>query len=273
MKYKKHNPSKINSSNDERSHRLVFFRIGPLRFGVHGVAGIFGTAFVSYGLYLSHFEHPLPFSVSAGIVISTLTNAIGSYGILSQVPVTSCITSWIFPPHKEAFKRTISIVGYLNLRLIHHWKWIWKTESLFFPVLLFIYTNYNFFPTQFYTDYSNGNTWVFVIPMFVGFNIDSTRQFPILEIKDTVESSSITSFSSVLENLNWDNVHQWNLYTINETYLLLTLFSALQVAFMFTLAFRGRMSIKSCYWIAALVVGLLCIRLFHHPWNLELFLI
>jgi|AntRauTorckE5430_2_1112549.scaffolds.fasta_scaffold05050_2 hypothetical protein len=265
-----------------RSPKLIFFRIGPLRFGIHGVAGILGTVFVSYALFLSHFGHQISFWLSGAVVISTLTSAIGSYNLLYQVPTTSHISSWIFPPHREAFKRTISIIGYLNLRLIHHWQW-WDVsllgggrESIIFPLLLFIYTNHHFFPTH--ADYSNGNTWVFVLPMFLGFNADAIRQFPTLNLNNitggrngylpllngsskTCEGQSL--ISEFVNNLNWDAVHNWNQYRVNETYLLLTLLCALQIAFMFTVAFRGRMSIKSCYWIAAIEVGLLCIRLFY----------
>jgi len=282
-----HSPAPSTKKQDQhhgghRSPKLIFFRIGPLRFGIHGVAGILGTVFVSYALFLSHFGQQISFWLSGAVVISTLTSAIGSYNLLYQVPTTSHISSWIFPPHREAFKRTISIIGYLNLRLIHHWQW-WDVslfgggrESIIFPLLLFIYTNHHFFPTH--ADYSNGNTWVFVLPMFLGFNADAIRQFPTLNLNNItggrngylplLNGSSTTRdgqplISEFVNNLNWDAVHNWNQYRVNETYLLLTLLCALQIAFMFTVAFRGRMSIKSCYWIAAIEVGLLCVRLFY----------
>jgi len=119
---------------------------------------------------------------------------------------------------------------------------------MIFPFLLFLYTNYHFLPRH--ADYFNGNTWVFVIPMFLGFNIDTFMQFPEFDMK------------TITTNPNWDGAHNWNQNRVNETYLLLTLLCALQIAFMFTVAFRGRMSIKYCYWIAAIEVGLLCMRLF-----------
>ncbi len=238
------------SSKSNSTTRYILFRVGPLRFGVHGISGILGTIFVSHALWRSFHSQEITFLQSLAVVSTSLTSSVGSYGLLSQVPTTSQISSWIFPPHKEAFKRTIAIVGYLNLRLVHEWGWLslFGNESMLFPVVLFLYTNYHFFPRT--LDYANGNTWVFVIPMFVGFNIDTWKQFPSFKNGD----------HDII--FNWGDVHHWNHHRVDETYLLLTLLCALQIAFMFTVAFRGRMSIKTCYWIAAAEVGLLCIRLF-----------
>lgn len=276
----------------KNSSPLVFFRVGPFRFGIHGVAGLLSFIFVTYGLILSKQKQQLN-GISIVIVISTLISSIGSYSLLSQVPNTSHISSWIIPPHREAFKRTIAIIVYLNLRLVHLWQWnfqgmsingndaniILHDRSLIFPVLLLVYTNYNFFPLH--LDYTNGNTWVFVVPMFLAINIDAIYQFPsIVSSKDEVltlwrqcnndeMNNSIVNKMYVLhefiaQHSDWNHVHDWNQNKVNETYLLLTLFCALQIAFMFTIAFRGKMSIKSCYWIAAIEVALLCIRLIHN---------
>jgi hypothetical protein len=234
--------------------RVVFFRIGALRFGVHGVFGIIGTCVVSYALFKSYMRESIPLWLALSTVITSTTSSVGSYGLLPQVPTTSQIASWIFPPHKEAFKRTVAIVGYLNIRLVHEWQWVLGRESVIFPFLLFLYTNYHFFPRN--SDFFNGNTWVFVIPMFLGFNIDTFMQFPSIGLKNVVNAP--TTFMS---DPNWDDVHRWNQNRVDETYLLLTLLCALKIAFMFTVAFRGRMSIRTCYWIAAVEVGLLCVRL------------
>ena len=245
------NHTSIATANNKR---VIFFRIGPLRFGFHGIFGIISTFVVSYSLFKSYTGASIPFWLGLGAVVTSTINAVGSYGLLPQVPNTSHITSWIFPPHKEAFKRTIAIVGYLNIRLVHEWQWILGNESIVFPLLLFSYTTYHFFPRQ--RDYFNGNTWVFVFPMFIGFNIDTFMQFPSMEWRRIISSPA-----TFLTDAKWHDVHSWNQNRIDETYLLLTLLCALQIAFMFTIAFRGRMSIQVCYWIAAAEVGLLCVRL------------
>mmetsp|Transcript_7061 Transcript_7061/g.10122 ORF Transcript_7061/g.10122 Transcript_7061/m.10122 type:complete len:269 (-) Transcript_7061:486-1292(-) len=244
------NTSKLNNKNEQHNitssaqkHR-VFFRVGPLRFGSHGLFGISSTIIVAYALFKSSMRQPIPFWLAFCSVFTSTACSIGSYDLLYQVPKTSHIASWIFPPHREAFKRTIAIIGYLNIRLIHEWNWILAKKSIHFSIILFLYTNYHFFPKK--ASLSNGNTWVFVIPMFVGFNFDTLMQFP----------------SNILTDPNWISVLEWNQNRVNDTFLLLTLFCALQIAFMFTLAFRGIMSIKKCYWIAAVIVGLLCVHLF-----------
>lgn len=232
-----------------KRERAIFFRLGPLRFGFHGIFGMLGIIAVSYAFFKSFMGESIPLWLAFSILVTTLSSSFGSYGLLSQVPKTSKIASWIFPPHKEAFKRTIAIVGYLNIRLVHEWQWILGNESLVFPLLLSFYTSYHFFPRQ--TDYFNGNTWVFVIPMFIGFSTDTFMQFPKLDK------------GMLISDRNWNDVNDWNKNRVNETYLLLTLLCALQIAFMFTLAFRGLISIRFCYWIAAVQVGLLCIRLYN----------
>ena len=256
-----HDNASLNHSHGRNNGktRIIFFRIGPLRFGVHGISGMASLILASISLYYSYYEIkaislPLGFAVS----FTSLLASVGSYGLLQQVPTSTKIASWIIPPHKEAFKRTIAIIGYLNIRLIHQWRWFdmifdIKTvkESILFPILLFVYTMYHFFPLG--ASLSNGNTWVFVLPMFLGFSFDCWQQFPFFSLDNLSDTNTY--------HMSWERVHAWNALQVNETYLLLTLWCALQIAFMFTVAFRGLMNIRYCYWIAAVQVGLLCVRL------------
>ena len=290
-------------SVSSHQHRWIIFRAGPLRFGFHGVMGIVSLLLTTIALYQSYIGKADPTSivydnssnvgtaVSIGVFISTSAVSIGSYGLLSQVPLTSHISSWIFPPHRNAFERTIAIVGYLNLRLSHRWSW-WTNifcfvrrhsfkwfewsesdcknnsfENLVFASILLLYTNYHFFP--FKADLKNGNTWVFVLPMWIGFSIDAIHQIPKLVVLKQTEArvSSIWNGGlygdgeDSLLSLDWNSVWEWRKSKVDETYLLMTLWCALQIAFMFTIAFRGKMNIRTCYWIAAAEVGLLCVGL------------
>jgi hypothetical protein len=304
-----------NYKKKSRGTPPFLFRIGALRFGLHGIAGLLSTIAVTMGLIWKischtsqdndhHFAtKPIPFSLAFTIASSSLiASLVGSRGLLSQVPTTSHISSWIFPPHREAFKRTISIIVYLNLRLAHEWKWRISfcgaaagggDDCILFPMLLSFYTIYSFSP--FKSSLSNGNTWVFVIPMFVGFCIDSWKQFPAIttmsdstcffDHQDSNESGresaggdvivtklrhcDIFDFFNKISNqsaghdfsFDWTEVHRWNTEKVNETFLLLTLLCALEIAFMFTLAFRGMLSIQTCYWSAAIQVALLFVSL------------
>jgi len=256
-----HGTQKPTSTTIRRSKKsVVFFRIGALRFGVHGVCGIISTIVVSYSLFKSYRGEAIPFWLAFSIVMTSAVNSVGSYNLLPQVPNSSRIASWIVPPHREAFKHAIAIVGYLNIRLVHEWDcWVLGKESLLFPILLLLYTNYHFFPRH--SDYFNGNTWVFVLPLFLGFNIDTIMQFPSIGLKN--QNSMYARTNTFMSDLHWDNVHEWNQYRVDETYLLLTLLCTLLCAFTFTVAFRGRISIRACYWISAVQVGLLCVRLVH----------
>lgn len=280
-------------SRANNHHRFIFFRIGPLRFGFHGLMGILSIILTLTALFLSKKnnsillanQHPL---LTLSIVLSTLSVAVGSYGMMNQVPISSHITSFkilnmsVVPPHRDAFQRTIAIVGYLNLRLCQTWNWwgffgqdhgpacsssVFKSTSdismgglllhivewgsccqpLLFAFVLAGYTNYHFFPLQ--ADYWNGNTFVFVLPMWIGFSVDAFHQFPTWSYDKFVV-------------LDWDRVRHWNESRVNETYLLWTLVNALQIAFMFTVAFRGKLSIQTCYWVAAVQVGCLFTGLF-----------
>lgn len=234
------------SSQDTPTKKVVFFRVGPLRFGSHGIFGSLSLFIVSLSLWRSFLGKVVPWWLACLCVVSSLLTSIGSLDLLTQVPSTSHITSWIIPPHRDAFRRTIAISGYINFRLVQIW--IQNNESISFPFLLFAYTIYFFFPLG--SNFNNGNTWVFVLPMFIGLMIDCWKQFPIFRMKN-----------GVLYKLDWSRVHEWNTNKVNESYLLFTLLCTLQIAFMFTIAFRGKMSIQNCYWIAALQVGLLLIRL------------
>lgn len=177
-------------------------------------------------------------------ILSTTALAVSAIPLLKQVPKCTIISKrWnVIPPHKEAFRRTIAIVSYLDLRLTNElikmtmsqsehqlslsredWQW-WFSKALSIYYLWF------FLPRG---SFGNGNTWVFVVPMFLGFGVDVYHQDP-------------------------DSGIPWNEKVVTVEYLLLTLLSAQIVAFMFTLGFRNIVPIRYGYWIAALVVFMLC---------------
>ena len=104
--------------------------------------------------------------------------------------------------------------------------WIWGISVLCYAIIKFV-------PSPHGMDLTNGNTWVFVIPMAAGLIVDALFQLPMLQCKDSL---------------------CWNEDVITQLDLLWVLLSGLIVAFVFTLAFRGVLGIRNCYWGAALVV-------------------
>merc|ERR1740136_232274 len=72
---------------------------------------------------------------------------------------------------------------------------------------------------------------------------------------DSTEIS--TSFPN---NVSWKKVDTWNAEVVDVPYLLLTMLSALLLAFLFTLSFRGIVGIYFCYFFAVAVVAFLSLR-------------
>jgi hypothetical protein len=278
-----------------------WFKIGGLRFGVHGLAGVTSTILVSFALWLVNNagDHSarqtttplLPAWLLGLISMSTLTTAWGSYSLLSQVPISSKVTSWIIPPHREAFRRTIAVMAYLNLRLVfeHLLQYIianktneWNENSIqcAFCLGLLVY-NLIFFCPRFHktVDWFNGNTWVFIIPMWLGFSCDTLYQFPIVQGDVKSRLTLFSGSNNLLQDihsaakeaeLDWTRAREWNTHVVNVPYIVLTMFCTLQVAFLFTLAFRNYVSIHTCYWTAAAVVAMLCYGLYSNSLGLPL---
>ena len=82
-------------------------------------------------------------------------------------------------------------------------------------------------------DWTNGNTFVFVVPMAIGLSCDALFQLPILQCRHEL---------------------CWNVDVVDHLDLLRVLLSGLVVAFVFTMAFHGLLGIRKCYWASALVV-------------------
>lgn len=92
-------------------------------------------------------------------------------------------------------------------------------------------------------EWKNGNTYIFVLPMAGGILADAMFQLPQCQM-DTSDGNKC-----------------WNETIVDEMDLLCVLLSALVVAFVFTLAFRGTLGIRMCYWGSAAIVHGICIYL------------
>mmetsp|Transcript_21936 Transcript_21936/g.36732 ORF Transcript_21936/g.36732 Transcript_21936/m.36732 type:complete len:231 (+) Transcript_21936:67-759(+) len=198
-----------------------YFRIGRLRFGTHGILGILGTALNIVAL----MDPKQSFTVFSLLVTTTLL-AWEAQSLIPQVPEKTRISKWIVAPHREAFQRTIAIIFYTNLRIFKEMNWIpiWG-RSITYPIMLFV-SWLQFSPIG--SDFTNGNTWIFVMPMFSGVTYDAIQQ--------QLGGETFVSLK----------------------FLLFTELSALLIAFVFTLAFRSYVNIKVVYAVSALcVAGLL----------------
>mmetsp|Transcript_14510 Transcript_14510/g.22109 ORF Transcript_14510/g.22109 Transcript_14510/m.22109 type:complete len:255 (-) Transcript_14510:167-931(-) len=214
-------------------HNRFLFKMGPLRFGFHGI-----WAMLTFTATCICIATPYNSILLFATMVFNEGLAIHAYSLMDQVPLSTKICKGFTAPHREAFKRTIAMMHYTNLRLL---------QSLGIPDFLYLillpFSWRQFWP--FTSDFSNGNTWIFVVPMFVGVSLDMMQ-------------SLFTKYycGSEYDLVSW----QW---------LLGVHLSAMIMAFAFTLAFRGMISIQLIYFGAAFFVALLfvsgCLLIFFSP--------
>jgi len=208
----------------------------------HGVSGLVSTLLVCIAIGSYHLNI-IPKATSIVAAIASIVTASSGMSIVDQAPKQTIVMERPFkviPPHRDAFKRTAASIYYLCARLCWNTvststitggnddasNWIWGICALSYAITKFV-------PSPRDVDLKNGNTWVFVIPMAAGLTVDALFQLPLCKCNDS---------------------KCWNDDVITQIDLLWVLLSGLVVAFVFTLAFRGVLGIRSCYWGAALVV-------------------
>eukprot|EP00571_Detonula_confervacea_P004474 CAMPEP_0172325478 /NCGR_PEP_ID=MMETSP1058-20130122/54158_1 /TAXON_ID=83371 /ORGANISM="Detonula confervacea, Strain CCMP 353" /LENGTH=310 /DNA_ID=CAMNT_0013042035 /DNA_START=83 /DNA_END=1015 /DNA_ORIENTATION=+ len=239
--------AKPNSSIRERRRLRILFK------NSHGISGILSTLLTCVAMFA---QKTLPSSVfstsitSVCAVIASVITASSGMSIVDQAPKQTVVMEYPFkvvPPHRDAFTRTGFSIYYLSARIfwntaktlnllggstttggydVNAIDWVWGCIALCYAVKYFL-------PRRRDVDWTNGNTYIFVVPMAVGLTADAVFQLPILQ--------------SIGETC-------WNDDVITQLDLLCVLLSGLVVAFVFTLAFRGVLGLRKCYWSAALVV-------------------
>jgi hypothetical protein len=217
-------PNKAINSNRKakNSHPWTLFRLGKLRFGFHGIWGILCVAATTASLVSR---------TATNVWTAVLTNfilGVDARSLTDQAPQSTTIVhnKWvkIVAPHREAFQRTIAVVQHINLRLAEQ-QLSTSEWALPFPVyaILLGLSWFQFNPVN--SDFTNGNTWFFVFPMFLGVSLDCVMQCQGM-------SNYLTT-----------------------QYLLAVQLASLFIAFAFTLAFRGMIRIEPIYFGSAAVVG------------------
>lgn len=218
----------------------------------HGISGLLSTLLVCIAIG-AHHVYIIPNTLSILAAIASVATASSGMNIVDQAPKQTVVMEWPFkviPPHRDAFKRTAYSIYYLCGRICwntiqyhhqHHHSatttsvlnWIWGISALLYAMTKFV-------PSPRDVDLSNGNTWVFVIPMAIGLTVDAMFQLPML---------------------SQGNQLRWNEDVITQVDLLWILLVGLIVAFFFTLAFRSVLGIRKCYWMAAILVHTIVIYL------------
>ena len=159
------------------------------------------------------------------VICSTTVLSFGSRHLLEQAPRETVIMPGVVAPHRDAFQRTSALVIYLNLRLTWQCNW-WPFGTSSYALAMCAYNLYCFLPRKGFT---NGNTFIFVVPMWLGISVDTAQQ--VLDPNGAFNATVATV-----------------------PHLLLTQLIALAVAFIFTLAFRRVVPIVPVYFGAAVVM-------------------
>ena len=155
--------------------RYVAFRFGKLLFGFHGLLGITCLVLTSTAIH-----HPsLLWTLVLPSQICNLMLVNDAYSLLNQVPTSTQIFPGVVAPHKEAFQRTIWVMQYLIARIstkIFHesLRNSISTDGNYISILESIVILWRYYPLipQLNIDWWNGNTWIFVIPIFIGVSGD-----------------------------------------------------------------------------------------------------
>ena len=149
-----------------------------MKFEFHGFWACFSffvtTLAIVYPQSYNVFSVPI-LPVLAMIFTQILANH--ALTLLDQVPHQTVIVkpNWVVAPHQEAFRRTIAMMGYANLRLLGQ---VVMQSQLFVDYPFRHYIHYILLGRSWYqfnplsSNFYNGNTYIFVIPMFVGVTLD-----------------------------------------------------------------------------------------------------
>lgn len=157
---------------------IVFFRLGKLRIGIHGLLGC--ASLIATQIAIRPFVR-VPISLITCQVLNALT-VHQAKALLHQVPASSSILgSWIVAPHKEAFIRTIAILQYLIVRVVSLWlvTEAYFTHARFIRLALSVWRYGPLVPWPKTTAWVNGNTWIFVVPMWLGVTADLYVQYTL----------------------------------------------------------------------------------------------
>lgn len=223
-------PTPVDEHHDSTSSSTklpVYFSIKRLRFGFHGICASLSLV-VSCAAMVSLLwcTDSTATATNALVVLSVVLNTMTAYQarqLLHQVPLQTEIVPGVVAPHRQAFIRTMSMMHYNNLRIIGY---LLNLRGIYYKVFLGMFIYKSFLPRR---DFGNGNTWFFVVPMFLGTSLDLC-QYTILNSGAGILSIHHHLFIEVM---------------------------ALVIAFLFTVAFRGYSTVFSIYLVSATIVATL----------------
>ena len=227
-----------------RSRRFPYlFQAASLRFGVHGIGGLVCVVLTEWcrrqqqqqqqtahetetSMRFSSSSSSFPFFflwMSQVLNFALVTHA---NSLLPQVPNQTAILPWIVAPHKEAFRRTIGMMQYLVVRILcrvvcQTWQ-LDERLALYGTCGCLALPYGRLVPWKLFShgNLGNGNTWIFVLPIWLGTTGD------------------------LWQMIQWGDL-------ISVAQLLQVELVGLGLAFGFTLAFRSIVPMPVVYAVAA----------------------
>lgn len=182
------------TSFSELGRPFSFFHLGALRFGVHGVGGVVCCVLTEFCRRRTKEQ---PFDDDDGeeeettillLFILLLSSQVGNFALathagatlLGQVPHQTAIVTWpcrIVAPHREAFVRTTGMTQYLVVRVVC--KLVFgrtmmqqnavasETMKRYITLACLALPYFGTLVPRSLA-WTNGNTWIFVIPIWLG---------------------------------------------------------------------------------------------------------
>jgi len=177
-------------STQQPQKSVVFFHMGRMKFGFHGVFGILASLATWWAM-----QDESKLSIFTSCFFSSLVSYWASTMMHMVPPDTKIYGSKVVAPHVDAFTMTVYLVYYINVRCLRPFL---PSEIIYKGLLVLAY--WPFVPKKRW-DFTNLNTWIFGIPRLLGVTYDFGKAFfgestiPTHDLLFIVESLLLASFA------------------------------------------------------------------------------
>ena len=154
----------------------------------HGFLGSFSLA-VTTGAVVSRDSRLILLTI-----LATTPLSLNSMTLLGHAPPFTAIARGIVAPHREAYKRTIAVALYINVRLVFAMGWWPSSLGAGYGVAVALWAAW-LCPR---TSFDNGNTFIFVAPIFGGVAWDAGHQLACLGSGSCAWNAEVATVGTLL---------------------------------------------------------------------------
>ena len=177
------------TSVTELGRPFSFFHLGALRFGIHGVGGVVCCSLTEFCRRWTKEQPPDDDGEETTILLLIILflSQVGNFALathagatlLGQVPHQTAIVTWpcrIVAPHREAFVRTTGMMQYLVVRvacklvfgsMMQQNAIVSETMERYITLACLALPYFGTLVPRSLA-WTNGNTWIFVVPIWLG---------------------------------------------------------------------------------------------------------